>query len=118
MTSPTALVLVAGEGHKDEEFRTKIENSPFRHSYAIETAPWTDLFAAIDSPCAQVARLRMARPALWVLGSWNFSGQSTQNDAVEIPAGDPNRRGDGTCWIWRVLGLLLPLQCLALGLLS
>lgn len=118
MTNPAALILAAGERHKDGEFRSKIECLPFRHVYAIIIGHWAYLFAAIDSPCAQLARLRTACPALLLLGSWNFSDQSTPNDAVKIPDGDPNEREEGTCWVWRVLALPLPLRCLALGLLS
>lgn len=59
-----SLILDASEGDRDGEFSAKIYLLPFLHSHAMKTAHWVYLFAVIDSPCAQLVRLRTASPAL------------------------------------------------------
>ena len=61
--------------------------------YAMEAAYWPDLFTAMDSSLGPLARLRTARPALSLLGSWNFSSTSTPNGEANIAAGEPIKQG-------------------------
>jgi hypothetical protein len=58
--SVASLVLEASESDKDGEISTKIEIFPFRHSYATAVTHLAYLFAVMDSPCAQLVRLREA----------------------------------------------------------
>ncbi len=92
--SIASLVLEASEGDKDGEFSTKIEFLHFEHSHAMETAHKADLFADVDSPCAQLVRLRRASPCLSLPCSWKFSIKITENDEVQILTGEPNEMDD------------------------
>ncbi len=67
------LVHEVSEGDKNEEFSAKIQFLHLLHSYVMEVAHWAYLFAVIDSPCAQLARLRRAPLAVSLPRSLKFT---------------------------------------------
>lgn len=87
-------VLAASESDKDGQVWAKNKFFTFRHSGAMETAHWAYLFALMDSPCIQLVCLRRASPALSLPCSYKLSIKRTENDEVNIPAGEPNEQGD------------------------
>ncbi len=94
--SAALLVLEAGESDKGGEFPTKNQFFHSMRSYVTQAAYWASLFAVTDSPCAQLACLRRASPALSLPRSWNCLNKFTRDDELKILASEPNEKGDYT----------------------
>jgi hypothetical protein len=94
--SVASLVLAAREDDKDGDLWPKIDFFTFRHWGAMETAHWPSLFTGIDNPCAQLACLKTASPALSLPCSWKILMKITENDEVKILTGERNEQGNWT----------------------